>query len=50
MVTLVWTRGERMPLSLLQQRLRCPRRGNRIIQVLFDIPNQAPACAAPAAE
>jgi len=46
MVTLIWTRGERMSLTLLQERLRCPRCGNRTVQVFFDSPNQAKASAA----
>jgi hypothetical protein len=40
MKTLVWTRGELMPLELLHDRLRCPKCGNRKVQVFFDIPNQ----------
>jgi hypothetical protein len=38
--TLVWTRGAEMPLEILQERLRCPKCGNRKIVVYFDVPNQ----------
>jgi hypothetical protein len=43
MKTLVWTRGEAMPLDKLAGRLKCPRCGNRRIQVVFDVPNQPSA-------
>jgi hypothetical protein len=46
MVTLIWTRGERMPLSLLQERPRYPRCGNRNIQGLSHISNKPHARAA----
>jgi hypothetical protein len=39
MKTLVWTRGERFPLDQLGNRLKCPRCGNRNIQIIFDVPN-----------
>jgi hypothetical protein len=39
MLTLIWTRGERMALDLLAERLRCPICGNRKIQVYFEVPN-----------
>jgi hypothetical protein len=41
MKTLVWTRGESMPLEVLKQRMRCPKFGGvHHITVWFDIPNQ----------
>jgi len=40
MPTLVWTGGESMPLDQLKDRLRCPKCGNRKIQVMFDVPNE----------
>jgi predicted RNA-binding Zn-ribbon protein involved in translation (DUF1610 family) len=46
MKTLVWTRGDRFPLDQLAVRLKCPRCGNRNIQVMFDLPNQPRARAA----
>jgi hypothetical protein len=46
MKTLVWTRGESFPLDQLATRLKCPRCGNRNIQVVFDVPNQPKARAA----
>ena len=39
MKTLIWTRGELMPLDLLRERLRCPKCGNRKIHVYFEVPN-----------
>jgi predicted RNA-binding Zn-ribbon protein involved in translation (DUF1610 family) len=46
MKTLVWTRGESFPLDQLAARLKCPRCGNRNIQVVFELPNQPKARAA----
>jgi hypothetical protein len=40
MKTLVWTRGEHMPLDAMHERLKCPKCGNRKITVFFDAPNQ----------
>jgi hypothetical protein len=40
MKTLVWTRGEAFPLDQLASRLKCPRCGNRNVQVVFEVPNQ----------
>jgi hypothetical protein len=34
--TLVWTRGEAFPLDQLASRLKCPRCGNRNLQVVWD--------------
>jgi hypothetical protein len=45
MKTLVWTRGDPFPLDQLGSRLKCPRCGNRNIQVVFDVPNQPSARA-----
>jgi hypothetical protein len=38
MKTLLWTRGERFPLELLQSRLRCPKCGSRNVRVIFEPP------------
>jgi hypothetical protein len=43
MKTLVWTRGERMPLELLRERLRCPKCGRTNVLVFFEVPNQPKA-------
>jgi hypothetical protein len=40
MTTLVWTRGENMPLERLQGLFRCQKCGSRKITVAFDEPNQ----------
>jgi hypothetical protein len=40
MKTLVWTRGEAFPLDQLATDLKCPRCGNRKVQVVFEVPNQ----------
>jgi hypothetical protein len=40
MKTLVWTRGEKMPLERIASLFRCPRCGSRKIHVVFDVPNQ----------
>jgi hypothetical protein len=34
--TLVWTRGRKMPLSDLKDRMMCPRCGGRRISIIFD--------------
>jgi hypothetical protein len=46
MKTLVWTRGDAMPLDRLQRLFRCPRCGSRDITVAFEVPNQPKAEAA----
>jgi len=38
--TLVWTRGQGMPLDRLQGLFCCPRCGGRKITVAFQVPNQ----------
>ncbi|WP_185982966.1 hypothetical protein [Aureimonas mangrovi] len=43
--TLIWTRGRDFPLSLLQERLRCPTCGSRRVRVGFVVPDN-PAEAA----
>jgi hypothetical protein len=40
MKTLVGTRGERMPLDLLRERLRCPKCGRTNVLVFFEVPGQ----------
>ncbi len=44
--TLVWTRGDAMPLDRLAELFRCPNCGNRKIAVAFEVPNQPKAEAA----
>jgi hypothetical protein len=34
------SRGERMPLELLRERLRCPKCGRTNVLVFFEVPNQ----------
>jgi hypothetical protein len=34
--TLVWTRGRKMPLSDLKDRMMCPQCGGRRISIIFD--------------
>jgi hypothetical protein len=34
--TLVWTRGRKMPLSDLKDRMMCPQCGGRQISIIFD--------------
>ena len=36
--TLVWTRGRNMPLAGLNDRMMCPRCGNRRINLMFEPP------------
>jgi hypothetical protein len=36
--TLIWTRGEKFPLDLLEGRLKCPACGCRRVQVVFEPP------------
>lgn len=38
MPTLLWTRGRGFPLTLLQDRMRCPRCGSRRVRVHFQPP------------
>jgi predicted RNA-binding Zn-ribbon protein involved in translation (DUF1610 family) len=46
MKTLVWTRGDRLPIDSLAGLFRCPKCGNRAIRVAFEVPNQPNAQAA----
>jgi hypothetical protein len=41
--TLIWTRGATFPLSMLADRLKCPRCGSRKIALLFDLPPETKA-------
>ena len=41
--SLVWTRGEAFPLDQLASRLKCPRCGNRSVQVFFEVPGKPSA-------
>jgi DNA-directed RNA polymerase subunit RPC12/RpoP len=34
--TLVWTRGRKMPISDLKDRMMCPQCGSRRISIIFD--------------
>jgi hypothetical protein len=34
--TLVWTRGRKMPISDLKDRMMCPQCGGRRISIIFD--------------
>jgi hypothetical protein len=40
MKTLIWTRGESMPIEVLKERMRCPKCGGRNVRVWFEVPNQ----------
>jgi hypothetical protein len=44
--TLIWTRARDMPLTGLEQRLKCPRCGSRRVAVLFTPPAQPVAAVA----
>jgi hypothetical protein len=46
MVSIVATRGRDFPISQLEQRLRCPRRGSRRVAVMFNVPKQPQVFAA----
>lgn len=41
--TLIWTRGSDFPISMLAERLKCPRCGSRRVALLFDIPKEPDA-------
>lgn len=47
MTTLVWTRGLNFPLSMLAERLKCPRCGSRRVKLMFQVPNQPHSQPAP---
>ena len=36
--TLIWTHGAMFPVSILEERLKCPRCGSRRVVLLFDLP------------
>jgi hypothetical protein len=38
--TLIWTRGAEFPLSMLAERLKCPRCGSRRVVLLFNRPGR----------
>ena len=40
MTTLVWTRGELFPLARLSEVPKCPRRSERKLRVMFEVPNE----------
>lgn len=42
---LLWTRGRAFPIDGLQDRLRCPRCGNRKIQVTWSVPGSGKPAA-----
>jgi len=39
--TLIWTRGSAFPLTMLENRLKCPRCGSRRVRVAFSVPPDA---------
>ncbi len=39
-MTLIATRGASFPVSLLSQRLKCPRCGSRVVRVVWSFPPQ----------
>jgi hypothetical protein len=41
MQTLIWTRGADLPLSLLEDRLRCPRCRSLRVRLLYRVPPDA---------
>jgi hypothetical protein len=41
--SLVWTRGRNMPISLMAERMMCPRCGSRKVSLMFTPPPQAKA-------
>ena len=43
--TLVCTRGRDMPITFLQERMRCPQCGSRRVRLLFDVPSNSGAGA-----
>jgi hypothetical protein len=43
--TLIWTRGEKFPISMLESRLKCPRCGSRRVVLMFGLPGQPVAKA-----
>lgn len=45
LASLVWTRGKDMPLSLLGERLKCPRCGSRRVMVMFHPPGNVTRAA-----
>jgi len=36
--SLIWTRGAEFPVSMLSERLKCPRCGSRKVALLFNLP------------
>lgn len=38
--SLIWTRGAEFPISMLSERLKCPRCGSRRVALLFDLPGE----------
>jgi hypothetical protein len=38
--TLIWTRGGSFPVSMLAERLKCPRCGSRRVALMFNLPGQ----------
>jgi hypothetical protein len=41
--TLIWTRGAAFPISMLADRLKCPRCGSRRVALLFGFPAEPTA-------
>lgn len=40
-MTLLCTRGRDFPLSMLRERMRCPRCGSRLVRIAWDLPTNA---------
>jgi hypothetical protein len=38
--TLIWTRGEKFPISMRESRLKCSRCGSRRVVLMFGLPGQ----------
>jgi hypothetical protein len=41
--TLIWTRGGKFPISMLSERLKCPRCGSRQVALMFNLPGHSDA-------
>ena len=41
--TLIWTRGGAFPISMLSERLKCPRCGSRHVALMFNLPGHSDA-------
>ena len=41
--TLIWTRGAAFPISMLSERLKCPRVGSRRVALMYNLPGHSDA-------